>query len=175
MPSDISIRKPRAKPGPYKSKPGPIGKRLGDQPRTSAQNDMKRPNLTLHDWLTVFVHMDNHPDQGQSATVAHFGSKAEGRLIFTQASLSRRLKERAILEVRAESNPTALSAKRPRVVTRPDVERALVLWIRHMEEKGETVNGPMLIAKRSRFEKELKVPEHEQLQGGGWLSSFLKT
>jgi hypothetical protein len=37
--------------------------------------------------------------------------------------------------------------QRLRVVTRPDVERALILWVRHMEERGETVNGPMLKAK----------------------------
>jgi hypothetical protein len=59
------------------------------------------------------------------------------------------------------SNPSALSSKRPRIVTRPDVERALVIWLRSMEEKRETVNGKMLVEKRKCFEKELNVPENE--------------
>ncbi|KAG2088146.1 uncharacterized protein F5147DRAFT_587762, partial [Suillus discolor] len=48
------------------------------------------------------------------------------------------------------SNPThALPSKRPRIVTKPaDVERASIfVWIKHMESKWETVNGPMLRAK----------------------------
>jgi hypothetical protein len=47
-----------------------------------------------------------------------------------------------------KDNPNALSSKRPRIVTRPDVDRALFLWIKQMEEKGEHVNGPMLKEKR---------------------------
>jgi len=45
------------------------------------------------------------------------------------------------------STPTALSSKRIWVVTRPDVEDALVLWVKHMEEKNEHVTGPMLVVK----------------------------
>jgi hypothetical protein len=48
------------------------------------------------------------------------------------------------MDVPLKSHPNALSLKRPHVVTRPDVERALILCVRHMGEKGETVNGPML-------------------------------
>jgi len=36
-----------------------------------------------------------------------------------------------------------------------------------MKGKGETVNGPMLRAKREKFEKEFDVPEEERLQGDG--------
>lgn len=40
----------------------------------------------------------------------------------------------------------------------PDVERCLVLWVKHMEEeKRETVNHAMLMAKHEKFENDLKV------------------
>ena len=52
-------------------------------------------------------------------------------------------------------------------MTQPDVEKALVLWVRHMEEKGETINGHMLVAKRARFEDTFNVPQEERLSGDG--------
>ena len=57
------VRKPRNKPAPYASKPGPKGKQVKEQPATSAkqQVDAKRDNLTLQDWLTVFAFIDDHP------------------------------------------------------------------------------------------------------------------
>jgi hypothetical protein len=170
------VRKPRNKPAPYASKPGPKGKRVKEQPATSAkqQVDAKRDNLTLQDWLTVFAFIDDHPSLGQSAVVAHFKGRAEGALVFTQSTLSRKLKTRPELEARVGSNPNALSSKRPRVVTCPEVERALVLWMRSMEEKGETVNGPMLLEKRQRFEKSFSIPDEQCLQGDGWIASFCK-
>jgi hypothetical protein len=79
------------------------------------------------------------------------------------------------MEERSQSNPLALSAKRVRIITRPDVERALVLWVNHMVENGETVSGPMLREKRKRFEGLLKVPDDERLTGDGWIPSFCKT
>jgi copper oxidase (laccase) domain-containing protein len=84
----------------------------------------------------------------QCDIVNHFKSLQSGALIFTQSTLSRKLKERLTLEARIKDNPNALSSKRPRIVTRPDVDRALFLWIKQMEEKGEHVNGPMLKEKR---------------------------
>ncbi|KAG6865491.1 hypothetical protein C0995_005985, partial [Termitomyces sp. Mi166 len=93
----------------------------------------------------------------------HFQSKMDGTLIFSQSALSRKLKEWEKYEAHAQDNPNALSSKHPHVVTRPNVERALFLWVKHMEAKGETVNGLMLKKKRIRFEKELGVPEEERL------------
>lgn len=60
-------------------------------------------------------------------------------------------------------------------MTRPDVEKALVLWVAHMEQKHETVTGSMLVAKRVKFEDALNVPEDERLQSGGWVQKFLRT
>lgn len=170
------VRKPRNKPAPYASKPGPKGKRANEQHSTTSAKvlDTKRDNLTLQDWLTVFSFVDHHPDLGQSAVVAHFKSRAEGALVFTQSTLSRKLKTRFKLEARIDLNPNALSSKRPRVVTCPKVERALVLWMRSMEEKGESVNGPMLVEKRQRFEKAFNVPPEQCLLGDGWVPSFCR-
>ena len=111
----------------------------------------------------------------QGDIMKHFASKCDGTLSFNQCTLSRKIKSWEELEKRVISHPNALSLKHPRVVTRPDVERALVLWVRHMEEKGETVNGPMLKAKRLKFEEQFDVPEVEHLSGDGWIVLFCKT
>jgi hypothetical protein len=44
-----------------------------------------------------------------------------------------------------------------------------------MEEKHETVNGPMLVEKWHRFEDQFNVPEEDRLRGDGWVTSFCKT
>ncbi|KIK72707.1 hypothetical protein PAXRUDRAFT_180073, partial [Paxillus rubicundulus Ve08.2h10] len=66
----------------------------------------------------------------------------------------------------------ALSSKQPQIFTWPNVEKALFLWVMHMEQKGEQVNGPMPKEKRSWFEVLFNVPEEEQLSGEGWIASF---
>ena len=76
------------------------------------------------------------------------------------------------MEACMQSNLNALSCKRPHVVTRPDVDDVLWLWVQHMEKKGEIVNGRMLLAKRESFEESLEVPEDERLPGPGWLQPF---
>jgi hypothetical protein len=132
-----SVRKPRDKPAPYARKPGPKGKHAKDKPETSAKSTAtkQRDNLTLQDWLTVFAFIDAHPTLSQERVVAHFSSLEKGTLKFTQSTLSRKIKQRLDLEEWVTSNPSALSSKCPRIVTRPDVERALVIWLRSMEEK----------------------------------------
>jgi hypothetical protein len=56
-----------------------------------------------------------------------------------------------------------LSSKRPHIVIHPDVEKALWLWFKHMEEKGEVPSGSMLVAKRHDFEKRFDVPADQIL------------
>ncbi|OJA10065.1 hypothetical protein AZE42_10564 [Rhizopogon vesiculosus] len=144
-------RKPRDKPPPYQRQPKKP--KVNDTPATSAQpaaHTAARQNLTLNDWLTVFAYIDAHP-------------------AISQCDI-----ERSTLEARINDNPNALSSKRPRTVTRPDVGRALFLWVKQMEEKGEHVNGPMLKEKRRKFEELLEVPEDERLSGDGWLTPFCK-
>jgi hypothetical protein len=175
MPKDTGkTRKPREKPGPYVRKPKVTT--LKDVPKTSAKPTVSRSrqNLTLADWLTVFKFMDTHPHLSQGQVVDYFGSCTNGALVFQQCTLSRKLAKRAELEDRINSHPNALSSKHVRVVTRPDVKRALILWVHHMESKGETVTGPMLREKRKRFEDLLKVPDTERLCGEGWLSPFCR-
>ncbi|PPQ94313.1 hypothetical protein CVT25_005048 [Psilocybe cyanescens] len=43
-----------------------------------------------------------------------------------------------------------------------------------MEEKGEVVNGPMLVAKYTKFEDSLNVPDDEQLHGESWVTPFCR-
>jgi len=171
-----ATRKPREKPAPYtKRKPKQVKEK--DAPKTSAKPAVqtKRANLTLSDWLTVLKYADEHPLISQGDIVEHFKTKIDGALHFSQSALSCAIGRRTELEERSQSNPTALSSKRARIVTRPDVERALVLWVSHMLEKKETVSGPMLREKRKRFEILLSVPDDQQLTGEGWVASFCAT
>ncbi|KAF8558114.1 hypothetical protein OG21DRAFT_1405612, partial [Imleria badia] len=133
-------------------------------------------NLTLYDWMTVFGYVDTHPDASQTDVVNFFQTRAEGVLDseFTQATLCRRLQKRKEDEDRAKLNPTALSSKRPQIVTQPDVEAALFLWIQSMELKHEVMNSRMLCEKRERIEEKLGVPDAERLKGTGWVASFCK-
>ncbi len=171
----VPTRKPRPNVAPYKPRVRKE-KPKKDAPKSSAipVEKKRRSNLTLHDWLTVFHFVDQHPDMSQQAVSNHFATRVEGMLKFSQEQLSRRLKTRPELEARVSETPNALSSKRPHVVTRPDVERALYLWVLHMEEKGESVNGPMLVVKRQKFEESFNVPEEERLRGESWVTPFCR-
>ncbi|KIK15976.1 hypothetical protein PISMIDRAFT_16120 [Pisolithus microcarpus 441] len=164
MPETLK-RKPRNKPAippPWPTKQW----KVADAPATSAQklaSTSSRIHLTLSDWISVYSFVDAHPHMTQLDIVRHFAALKTGALIFNQTTLSRKLRDHPKMEARINDNPTALSSKRPRIVTCPQVERALVLWIKHMEDKGETVNGPMLQEKWKRFEEELEIPEEERL------------
>jgi len=87
-------RKPREMPKPYHRKPkNPIVK---DAPRTAAKSAKvkKHENVTLHDWMTVYAFIDEHPGLTQGDIVEHFSSKSDGALVFDQSMLSRKLKSR---------------------------------------------------------------------------------
>jgi hypothetical protein len=165
-------RKPRDKPAVY-NRPAKRQKITKDTPRTSAHSPKctSHQNLTLSDWITVYSFVDSHPTVSQTEIIEHFKSLKSGALNFTQSTLSHKLREHPKMEARINDNPNALSLKRPRIVTRPDVECALILWVKHMESRRETVTGPMLREKRKRFEDEFDVPENERLSGE-WLQSF---
>jgi hypothetical protein len=165
--STIKKRAIRQKPtAPSRHKPHGPNKNQTVKHRTTQKpiRDVKRERLTLFDWMLVLAFVDDHPDWDQTAIVEHFANRREGVLKFLQSALSRKLKPatRRDLEAQVAANPTALSRKRIRVVTRPDVDEALHLWQQDMERKGETVSGPMLIEKRKRFEIALNVPEEER-------------
>ncbi|KAF4616738.1 hypothetical protein D9613_008852 [Agrocybe pediades] len=174
--SEIPKRKPREKPAPYQRRKPKEGRKK-DAPKTSARPKEKKTkdNLTLNDWNTIYKFVDEHPHMSQQDIVSHFAT-LEKPLIFSQATLCRKLKPemRSQLEKRTLETLNALSSKRPRVVTRPDVEKALFAWVKHMEAKSQTVNGPMLKEKRQRFEELFNVPQEERLTGDGWIRSFCK-
>jgi len=176
MPKELGKCKPQVKCTPKGTQNSKHSdKTQKNAPKTSAQpiTHQARQNLTLHDWMTVFKHIDNQPKPiNQGEIIEYFQSRPAGVLIFTQSTLSRKLKDREKLENRVSSNPNALSSKRPCIVTRPDVDEALSLWVRHMEEKQLVVNSAMLTAKRVKFEDRFNVPEEERLRGRGWIRSF---
>ncbi|KAL0056883.1 hypothetical protein AAF712_016500, partial [Marasmius tenuissimus] len=98
---------------------------VANAPKTTAKK-LKQPkeDLTLSDWLEVFDYMEAHPEiRRQQDVVDHFKNRASGALVFTQSALSKKLKVKDQLRSSARADPSALSRKRARVVTRPDVDQ----------------------------------------------------
>ena len=173
-PPTKKTRKPRTIK-PYASKPGPKGQNSKNRPATSAQPLKKvKERLTNSDWIEVYHWMDNHPHSTQADTVKHFATRQEGVLHFDQGSLSRNLKKRSQRETEVAENPAALSSKRARIVTRPDVDRALWMWVQDRMSKSRTVSGPELGEKRKIFEERFQVPETERLSDTGWQQAFYR-
>ncbi|KIK92526.1 hypothetical protein PAXRUDRAFT_147134 [Paxillus rubicundulus Ve08.2h10] len=79
--------------------------------------------------MIVFVYVDSHPTLPQNCIIEHFQTLKSGALIFTQSTLCHKLWDRETLEAHVHNNPTALSLKCPHIVTRPDIEQALVLLV----------------------------------------------
>ena len=167
-------RKPRIVKA-YACKPGPKGRNSKNRPATSAQPLKKsKPRLTNNDWLEVYQWVDDHPHKTQAEVVNHFKSRPEGALLFDQGSLSRNLRKRTQREAEVEENPAALSSKRARIVTRPDVDQALWMWVKDRMSKSRTVSGPELSEKRKIFEEKFQVPEAERLSETGWQQAFYR-
>ncbi|TRM59522.1 hypothetical protein BD626DRAFT_436653, partial [Schizophyllum amplum] len=160
-------RKVRTSHAPYNitKKVGRPPKGDASRPKTSAIPAAKstREQLTTSDWLLVYAFRDANPGFTQMKIVDHFKKRPEGALIFSQATLARKLKEREAVEARAVATPNGMSLKRDRVVTSPLVEKALVKLIRQFEERGDHYTGDMLSVARGNFEKQLNIPEEQRL------------
>ena len=117
-----------------------------ETPKTSTRpiKMAKRENPTLFDRTTVYTYVDTLPQPiNQGEVVKYFATRPQGALLFSQSTLWHKLKQRPEMEARVESIPNALSCKRPHVVTRPDVDRALLAshshsmrcWIQKRSER----------------------------------------
>ncbi|KAJ7915694.1 hypothetical protein B0H13DRAFT_1576211, partial [Mycena leptocephala] len=150
------------------AKPGPKPK---NGPRTAARFEGdERQDLTYHNWTEVFDYMEDNKDDSQKKVVAYFATRPDakgGKLFFTQSALSEKLQKKAEIRSLVAEDPNARSMMPARIVTCPEVDAALALWARDMEQKRRTVTGPMLIEKRKRFEVALNIPEERRLTGTG--------
>ncbi|GAA5933011.1 uncharacterized protein JCM15063_002269 [Sporobolomyces koalae] len=97
---------------------------LGNSTTHATTAHRSRSQLTVQDWLTVFDWMDQHPSITQPAVVRHFETlqPGQGRLVFSQSSLSRKLAQKEELLARVRNDPTSLSDKRRRIVQHSDVD-----------------------------------------------------
>jgi hypothetical protein len=146
-----------------------------ETPKTSTQliKKEKHENLTLFNWMMVYMYVDTLPQPiNQGEVVIYFATRPEGALLFTQSTLSCKLWQCPEMEAHVESNPNALSCKRPCIVTRPDVDWALWLWVQQMDQKGEVVNSRTPLAKWEVFGEAMNVPEDKRFPGPGWIQSF---
>ena len=123
--------------------------------------------------MTAYSYMDSLPQPiNQGEVVRYFATRPQGTLLFSQATLLCTLWQCLEMEAHVESHPNAMSSKQPPIVTRPDVDHVLWLWVQKLNQKGEAVNGPMLMAKQEWFENAMHVPEDKRLCGAGWIHSF---
>jgi hypothetical protein len=143
--------------------------------KSAATKAADRKRLTVGDWLTVFEWWDGHPQATQREVVQEFASRRVGALHFKQSTLSEAVGRRPKMQGLADENSANLSRSRAWVVVCPEVDRALVLWQKHMEEKGELATQVMLQVKRQWFEKAMNIPEDQRLgANNGWVQSFCK-
>ena len=126
----------------------------------------------------VVNYYDGHqPSMSQKELVDYFTNHTEGTLIFNPSTLSQHLLRKGwdADQHKLASYATALSSKKIQVIVHPDVEICLVIWVKHMgEEKKETVNGAMLMAKHEKFENTLKVLENGRTISNRWIFKFYK-
>ena len=89
MPKEPQLtQKPQDKPKPYCGKPKVPN--VKDAPKTSAKPKMTGcKNLTIADWLEVYVYINKHPAVFQEDIVKHFKTKKDGALVFMQATHSK--------------------------------------------------------------------------------------
>ncbi|KAG2067900.1 hypothetical protein BDR04DRAFT_1158532 [Suillus decipiens] len=100
-------RKPRDRPAAY-NRPAKQQKIITkDTPLSlnSSSSSSSRQNLTLSDWMTVYSFIDSHPHATQAKIVNHFKSLKSGALVFTQSTLSRKLRERPKMEAHIDDKP----------------------------------------------------------------------
>jgi hypothetical protein len=106
----IPTCKPHEKPMPYKLHKC-YEKKNKNAPKTSVRPVQKNmyENLTLHDWMTVYRYVDEHLSMSQQAIIGHFATRPAGASIFTQATLSQKLKSCSEMEERMSETSNALS------------------------------------------------------------------
>ncbi|KAJ7836583.1 hypothetical protein B0H14DRAFT_2589648 [Mycena olivaceomarginata] len=82
--------------------------------------------------------MEDNKDDSQRKVVAYFATRPDakgGKRFFTQSALSKKLQKKAEICRLVAEDPNARSMKRARIVTCPEVDAALALWARDMEQK----------------------------------------
>ena len=83
-----------------------------EAPKTSTQpiKIAKCKNLTLFDWMTVYTYVDTLPQPiNQGEVVKYFATRPQGTLLFSQPTLSRKLRQHSEMEARVKSIPNALT------------------------------------------------------------------
>ena len=85
-----------------------------DTLKTSTQliKKAKQENLTLWDWLTVYAYVNTLPQPiNQGEVVQYFATRPQGALLFSQPTLSCKLRQCPEMEAHVDSIPNALSSK----------------------------------------------------------------
>ncbi|CAK5267874.1 unnamed protein product [Mycena citricolor] len=131
-----------------RAKQGPKEKKS----QTSAQlvKDDMHKDLTWSDWVQVFDYMNKSPGAFKEA------------------------QKKDQIRVSVANSSTVGSQKRARVVTCPEVDKALSVWMYNKEEKRNMVTGTILVVKRKCLEELMGIPEEQCLTGNSWLESFKK-
>src|SRR5258706_13034760 len=114
MPREERKRKPRKQPIQGNTqRHRRVARPSNETPKSSARSIQNtRQNLTLFDWMTVYAYVDTLPQPiNQGEVVKYFATRPEHALLFTQSTLSRKLRQRAEMEARVDSHPNALSSK----------------------------------------------------------------
>ncbi|KAJ1302870.1 hypothetical protein OPQ81_003170 [Rhizoctonia solani] len=165
----MSHRHPSASGSNYRFNPVTVTAPSTPQPHTRAPI---RQNLTYQQKIQVldFYHQNKQRLSMESMIPP---LRAMGFTTICQSTISRFVKDEVKIRQRAEEHRGHV--KRTSVVVLPEVEDALVRWIRQQRESGVWVNGDTIIQKAKEICDELNVPEDQRIGfSRGWLDSFKK-
>ncbi|TMW56721.1 hypothetical protein Poli38472_006731 [Pythium oligandrum] len=148
----------------------PRGPRASTEATTDAMG-LQKGNLTHLQRLAIIRKKDEEPRWTQE-DLARWAKKQFGLLRQpTQATISNTLRARE----RLETMTTSLGAKSVRPVKHPDLDAALMLWIRWkqcQQPTGTTIAGDQVREKAQHLAKVFELMD-TMAYSSGWLRSFL--
>ena len=128
----------------------------------------KRRQISLQVKVNIINFVEAHPEASYSDVGKHFD--------LSKDIVYRAMKDKEkILHAfgnRATSLESVNSVKRLKTCDHPELEKALIMWIRSVRSQNIPLDGPTLLMKTEAFSKGFGIENFKASQG--WLSNFKK-
>ncbi|KAG8749740.1 hypothetical protein FRC12_013256 [Ceratobasidium sp. 428] len=136
----------------------------------SAQPQPRRQHLTYTDKLRILDYYHAHSHLIQVDVVRALRCEYP---TLSQSTLSNYLSHEQEIRAYVELNPSHLRYKKPFRVALPDVDAALVDWVRDQLNRGERLTGDRICEKGRWFCEEMNIPPEKRISfSSGWLDNF---
>lgn len=135
---------------------------------TEPQLVRKRSSFTNAQRLEICRHYEANPSLTQNQLAAWVQEAFQLPRTPSQATISKVLKRKSELEA---ATPAMLASRTKRHVRLPEVDAALVRWIRWCESRNVPLTNDKIKAKAARFAEILQA-ETKAMWSNGWLQKF---